>query len=147
MDPQKQKTWCRFWLLFRAFWRGLPKRPPDPPKSRICDDFSQVFCLFSKIFCQVLHIRRLCRYAGFADMHVLQIRRFCRSRVPALVPASASAAIADANCIGVRRWPAAGVFNIYYIYTHISPPPSHPPIYLVWVWHRFARRTKSGSPI
>ena len=58
---------------------------------------------FSKISCQVLQIRRFCRYAGFADMHVLQIRRFCLSRVPAFVPAFASAVIADADCVGVRR--------------------------------------------
>ena len=55
------------------------------------------------VFCQVLQVRRFCRYTGFADMHVLQIRRFCLSRVPAFVPASASAVIADADCIGVRR--------------------------------------------
>ena len=52
---------------------------------------------------QVLQIRRFCRYAGLAVMHVLQIRRFWLSRVPAFVPASASAVTADADRKGVRR--------------------------------------------
>ena len=63
------------------------------------------------MFCQVLQIRRLCSYAGFADMHVLQIQRFRLSRVPVFVPASASAVTRDAGCEGVRRCPAVGVFN------------------------------------
>ena len=85
------------------FARSAPEAPRPPSKSLKFDDYSKIFRLFSKILCKVLQIRGLCRSAGFADMHVLQIRRFGLSRAPAFVPASASAAIADANCIGVRR--------------------------------------------
>ena len=57
-------------------------------------------------------------------MHVLHRRRFWLSRVPAFVPASASAIIADADCIGGRRWPAVGVFNYSGVY--MKTKPQHP---------------------
>ena len=89
---------------FSTFLARSAREAPRPSKTRKFDDFAKIFYLFlSKIVCQVLHVRRFCRYAGFADMHVLQIRRFWLSRVPAFVPASVSAVIADADCKGVRR--------------------------------------------
>ena len=99
-------------FIFRLFGKVCPRGPQTRQNHENSMMFRRFPVFFSKIFCQVLQIRRLCRYAGFADMHVLQIRRFCLSRVPAFVPASASAVIADADCIGVRRWPAVGVFNM-----------------------------------
>ena len=103
-DPPKANVHA--WLLatFSVFLaRSTPEAPRPPKIMKKSVFFRRLSAFFPKIFCQVLQIRRLCRYAGFADMHVLQIRRFCLSRVPAFVPASASAVIADADCIGVRR--------------------------------------------
>ena len=79
--------------MFELFGKVCPRGPQSPPpkqkKKKTKKDCSKISV-------------RFCRYAGYADVHVLQIRRFSLSRVPAFVPASASAAIADANCIGVR---------------------------------------------